>query len=106
LFYEGSDIPPAKMLLLNNSILVLQSRFFSPQMQNEENRFFRYKLENGIIELTAIDKRFNVERWINGEKYHIEHNHTVVSVNTSEKSVKYKYNNEFYFSGLLFYMQK
>ena len=104
LFYEGSDIPAAKMYLYDNQILILKSKFYSPTLSEWSTRFFKYEMSRNSIKLFALDERVDIERWLHGAKYHNRHNPDhVLNVFPDDNCVEYSFDNRFYFGGFLFY---
>jgi hypothetical protein len=99
LYYEGSDIPPADILFLSNSIMVEISKFYS---KNIENRFYQYSFNNNELTIKIIDARVNVSRKFEVEKYHII-NGNVLSVGEENKIIIYNYRDGFYFGGFGFF---
>ena len=104
LVYPGSDIPAAKMLLYDNNVLVLESSFFSKNFSKTENRFFHYVIEDNTIKLQSIDLRYDSDRWLKVEEYHLKQRpNKILSVNPEKKSVLYDFSNAILYSGFYFF---
>ena len=87
--YPGSDIPPAQMFFLSNSIMVLKWAY-----PNEIIRFFKYSINNNEISIEFIDPRLN---WAPFEKERLNdrnynrNNRYILSVNENNNTVVYNY---------------
>lgn len=107
LYYEGSDVPPADMLFLSNSIMVLKWYSYPTVVVQEGFRFFQYLLNNNELNLKSIDSRHNTSRWMIAEKYHFEHNSSIgkiLSIDEINNIVTYDFSkNRIYYGGFGFY---
>jgi len=110
LYYEGSDIPSATMYFYKNGLLVLNSVFFSENMENYENRFFLWEtFEDYGIKLTYIDNRIDFECSVKVAEYHLKnHKSCVYSIDVDNKQIVYgfPYDNGLFFGGFIFYPNK
>jgi hypothetical protein len=95
--YEGSTIPPADMIFLSNSIMVLKSYFFSENLQIKENRLFRYSINNDMLKLYFIDSRINARRSLDVALYYFYRNREIFHVDEKEKSVTYDFSKKKYY---------
>jgi hypothetical protein len=104
LVYEGSDVPPAEMLFLSNSIMILKSNFYSEDLKLKENRFFKYSLINNRLELISIDSRMVSSRWLDLALYHMKNEKGIICVDKTKKSITYDFEqNKILFSGFFFF---
>ena len=103
--YQGG-LPPADMLFLSNSIMILKSNFFSNEMQVRENRFFRYSLNDNILKILFIDSRVDSSAWFDVTFYHInDRRHGILSIDEIEKSITHDLSrNRILFGGVYFFL--
>jgi hypothetical protein len=124
--------PPAEMLFLSNSIMILNSVLFSESYKYYENRYFIYSLNNKELTLTFIDSRLiPYSRWLFVEKKLMNNGNSILSVDeinnvvvyyfgdgfyphynrivgdylgiSEDESYFYRYKNGFYFGGIIFH---
>jgi hypothetical protein len=104
LSFEGTDVPPADMIFLTNSIMILNSRFYS---QDNEKHYFKYILNNNELTLIPIDSRLNIVLIIETEKHNMVNDiRNYISINEIKNYIIFNfgnvYKNSFYFNGVLF----
>ena len=98
--YPGSEIPPAQMFFLSNSIMFLKWEY-----SNEIIRFFKYSINNNEISIEFIDPRLN---WVSSERERLNdqnynrNNRYIISVNENSNTVVYNYTLNGFVYGIMF----
>lgn len=106
-YYEGSDIPPAEMFFFSNGVLIIRSRFYSEGFATVQSRFFLYKFNEDGDEVTIkpTDKRYDLVRFVDTAKYHIEKGRTgIISVDQID-GVVLRFGDKINFLGLYFFLK-
>jgi len=102
--YEGA-LPPAYMLFLSNSIMVLNSSFYSEDLNIRENRFFKYSLKNNKLKIKFIDPRMDISRSLNVALDHMNRNRRILFVDETNKIVTYDFRQgNILFGGFYFFL--
>ena len=103
--YEGSNVPPADMLFLSNSIMVLKSNFYSENYRRKENRFYKYSLENNRLKIIFIDSRIDISINLEYAIDQLNRNRGILSVDEAEQSITYDLSwNRILFGGFYFFL--
>ena len=100
-YYEGSDVPPAEIFLYSNGVFVLKSRFDSKDFKEIENRFFLYDINNGRINIKPVDRREDIDLFINVASYHVDNDPSVIFVDRKNGMIL-QFDNSINFLGFIF----
>jgi len=104
--FEGTTIPPADMIFLSNSIMILKWHSYPTVVVQTGNRFFRFFINNNQLKLISIDLRYDTSRWLDAASYYIaDRRHGILFIDEIEKSITYDFNrNRILFSGVNFFL--
>jgi hypothetical protein len=106
--FEGTTIPPADMIFLSNSIMILKWHSYPTVVVQTGNRFFRFFLDNNQLKLISIDLRHNTSRWLDvASSYINDRRHGILFIDEIENSITYDFSrNRILFGGINFFLNE